>query len=73
MCSRLPYEISIGSLKKLEDVYVENLPKHIVTHSTIRLFIKRFGEFPQLRERFRLLALSDDWESDGAFFATVGD
>lgn len=68
MCSLL---LTVDSLRKLESAYRRNLPKHIVIHSTIKLFIARFKKFPELVDRFKLLALSDNWENDGSFFATV--
>lgn len=63
--------IPLDSLEKLRDIYEANCSKHVVIFSTIQTFLKRFQKFPELVERFQLFALSNDWEHDGAFFATV--
>lgn len=65
------FEIPVESLKKLAEIYEENLPKHIVIFSTIQLFIRRLEKYPDLVERFQLFALSDNWMNDGAFLAIV--
>lgn len=73
MCSNFPRELSIESLQTFMKVYLNDWPKHIVIHSTLSTFIQRFKEFPELKERFKIFALSDDWESDGSFYASVSE
>lgn len=71
MCADSIREISLDSLEKLLKVYLNDWPKHIVIHSTLLTFVQRFKEFPDLKERFKVFSLSDDWENDGAFLASV--
>lgn len=70
-----PREISIENfsffLEKLENLYQKDSPKHLVIRSSLQMFIQRFKKFPDLKQRMKLFILSDDWERDGQFFATV--
>lgn len=71
MCDDSLREIPLKSLEKLTKVYLHHWPKHIVIHSTLLTFIQRFDVFPELKKYFKIFALSDDWENDGAFCASV--
>lgn len=71
MCADFPRELPLESLDKLLKVYLAEWPKHIVIHSTLLTFVQRFKEFPELKKRFQVFALSDEWETDGCFLARV--
>lgn len=64
-------ELSLNNLGKLVEIYRKDWPKHIVILSTLNTFAKQFKLFPELKERMKLFALSDDWEIDGRIYATV--
>lgn len=71
MCTAVARSIPLECLDKLSQAYTKNWPKHIIIHSTLQLFIKQLSKFPELGQRLKLFALSDDWENDGFFYATV--
>lgn len=71
MENNFPREISIENLGKLEKLYSRDWPKHVAIISSFQTFVKQFMKFPELKDRFKLFALSDEWENDGAFLATV--
>jgi hypothetical protein len=64
-------EVPLGNLEKLSAIYEKSLPKHVVIYSTIKLFTKRLKTFPELKNLFKLFAVSDDWENNGKFLAVV--
>ncbi|XP_070489891.1 uncharacterized protein [Chironomus tepperi] len=61
-------EISLDNLQKFEDIFNEDREKHMVILLTIKTFVYRFEKFPELRNKAKLFALSDDWMNDGYFF-----
>lgn len=71
MENSFPRGISIENIGKLEKLYSRDWPKHAAITLTFHTFMKQFVKFPELEERFKLFALSDEWENDGAFLATV--
>lgn len=72
-----PREVSSKTLgyflEKLEKLYQKDWPKHFVMRSSLQMFIQRFRRFPNLTQRMKLFILSDDWENDGKFIATVNE
>lgn len=72
-----PREVSSKNLgyflEKLEKLYQKDWPKHFVIRSSLQMFIQRFRRFPNLTQRMKLFILSDDWENDGKFIATVNE
>lgn len=64
-------EISFDNLQKFENIFSVDKEKHVVILLTIKTFIYRFELFPELKNKAKLFALTDDWENDGIFFMTV--
>lgn len=60
-------KIPIDRLDHLRDIYKIAYPSHIVTCSTIQLFIDRFKKHPEWIERVSFLSLNDDWIKNGTF------
>lgn len=71
MSGKFPCEVSIDNLEKLGVIFKVDWPKHVVMFSTIQTFVKRFEIFPELKEKVKIFALSENWENDGSFFITV--
>lgn len=54
-------EISLEKLAEYEKKFtVAGYEKHIVIILTIKNFIQRFAKFPELKDRAKLIALSDE-------------
>lgn len=54
-------EISLEKLAEYEKIFtVAGYEKHIVIILTIKNFIQRFAKFPELKDRAKLIALSDE-------------
>ena len=65
-------EISLENLKFFRNIFHEtDRIKHFVIILTIENFIKRLEEFPDLKNRVKLFAPSDEWRDEGFFFLSV--
>lgn len=71
MLNKFPREVPIENIENLSEIFTVNWPKHVVIHSTIQTFIKRFKIFPELKEKVKIFALSEKWRNDGSFYLTV--
>lgn len=71
MSNNFPREVSVENLESLENLFKINWPKHVVMFASIQTFVKRFKLFPELKEKVKIIALSDNWKNDGSFFITV--
>lgn len=64
-------EISLENLQKFKQRFKVDHVKHVAILLTIDTFIYRFEKFPELRDKAKIFAATDDWENDGNFFMTV--
>lgn len=64
-------EISLENLETLQEIYLQEWPKHIVIWSTFHLLRQRLEQFPKLKEKLKLFSLSPNWQIDGEFLMTV--
>lgn len=71
MSDKLPREIPLESGEILQKLYSRDWPKHILISNSFRLLLKQIKKFPELKCRLKIFALSEDWQSDGAFYAIV--
>lgn len=71
MTKKFPCEVSVENLEKIGEIFKVDWPKHVVIHQTIKMFLNRFENFPDLKEKLTIFALSESWDKDGSVFITV--
>lgn len=65
------FEIPLDNLPLFEETFSVDKEKHFVILLTIKTFLQRFEIYPELKNRAKLYALSNEWKNDGIFFMTV--
>jgi hypothetical protein len=71
MCESQLREIPFESLETLQSLFARDFSKHFVILNTFKMLLRRVEKFPEIKQQLKIFALSDKWEHDGAFFATV--
>lgn len=71
MANIYPRETYFENLDSLSEIFKLNWPKHVVMFSVLKTFHKRMENFPELREKVKIYALSENWKTDGSFILNV--
>lgn len=65
-------KISSKDLSDLRGLYKINWPLHAVTQSMIKVFIDRFKDQPEWKEKATFWSLNGEWAKDGTFIMVNG-
>lgn len=60
-------KIPVESLPILKDIYKIDYPLHVVTQSTIQVFIDRIKKTPNWDNQMQFLSFENVWKTNGAF------